>query len=380
MADSEKRVLIVAGEASADLHGAHLVRAIQRLAPGVRFWGIGGDRMGKAGVDILTPSSDMAVVGLTEVFSRLGTIAGAFFRLRSFLKRARPDLLILMDYPDFNLHLAGSARRFGVPILYYIGPQVWAWRRGRVRKIAARVDRMAVILPFEEPFYRGHGIRVDYVGHPLLDAVPRDLDREGIRAELGIGSDRPVLGLLPGSRSEEVRNLLPVMVAAAEILLERYPNLRCVLPVASTISLDLIMSLLGPSPVPVTPTRGDIYDPLSLCDMAFVASGTATLETAIMEVPMVVVYRVSPVSYWIGKRVVRVPHISLVNLVAEEEIVPELIQDGVTPANLAREALSILEDPHRKGRMLDRFRDVTLRLGKGGSSERTARIALEMMA
>ena len=214
----------MAGEASADLHGAKLVRAIRVLDPEIAFWGIGGRRMEEAGVRILIPASDMAVVGLTEVLPRARTILQAARTLKTVLARHRPDLLILIDYPGFNLHLAAAARKRGVPVLYYIGPQVWAWRRGRVRKIARRVDRMALILPFEAPFYRRRGVAVDFVGHPLLDASPARVDPEAIRRHLGVGRDGPVIGLLPGSREEEVRGLLPVMLEAAEALAGRYPG------------------------------------------------------------------------------------------------------------------------------------------------------------
>lgn len=371
--------MIVAGEASADLHGSNLVRAIRRLDPGVAFWGIGGKEMGKAGVKILFPSSEMAVVGLTEVFSRLRRIARAYLRLRSILKHDRPDLLILIDYPDFNIRLAGSAKRCKVPVLYYISPQVWAWRRGRVRKLARLVDRMAVILPFEQDFYRRRGMVVDYVGHPLLDSAPHDLKRGDVIRELGLQDRGPILGLLPGSRKEEVMNLLPVMLKAAEMISPHYPGLKCLLPLASTVSSDLVLSMIGRTHLQVEILQGSIYRALGSCDLALVASGTATLETAIMEVPMVIVYRVSPISFWIAKMVVKVPHIGLVNLVAGERIVPELIQSEVTPERLAREALSILQSSRKRESVVDKLRVVRQRLGKGSASERTAKIVLEIM-
>jgi len=369
----------VAGEASADLHGANLVRALRSRDPRAVFQGIGGERMREAGVQTLFSSSQMAVVGLTEVFSRLRVIARAYWSLRSILKSQRPDLLVLIDYPDFNLHLARAAKSFGVPVLYYISPQVWAWRSGRVKKLASRVDRMAVILPFEEGFYRERGMEVEYVGHPLLDTVPRDLNREEILREMGLAGRSPILGLLPGSRTEEVRNLLPVMIRAAEALRERHPGLICLLPLASTIPADLVHSFTTPSSLPVQVLSGDIYRLLSVCDLAFVASGTATLETAIMGVPMVILYRVSPLSFWLAKKVIRVPHIGLVNLIAGEGIVPELIQHDVTPERLAEEGLSILESRQRRESMVKKMMELRGRLGTNSASERTAAMALELM-
>jgi len=376
-----KHVLMVAGEASGELHGANLVRAMKGLNPNISVAGIGGRRMEEAGVEILIPCSDMAVVGVTEVFSKLTTITRAYLTLRSLMKKSPPDLIILIDYPDFNINLARTARRCGVPVLYYISPQVWAWRSGRVRKIARRVDRMAVILPFEREFYLNTGaeMTIDYVGHPLIDNVPYDLDREEIKRELGLGEGNKILGLLPGSREEEVKRLLPPMINAAEILSSRYPGLKCILPVAQTISHDLIRSMVGRSSLEIIITPKDVYRALAVCDTAMVASGTATLETAIMGVPMIIAYRVSPLSFWIGKMVVKVPYVGLVNLVAGKEVVPELIQDEVTPQGLADKAISILEDEKTKTAMIKDLKMVRERLGSPGASLRTARIALDMM-
>ncbi len=369
----------MAGEASADLHGSLLVQAIRRLAPRTEFCGIGGDRMASAGVNILFPSSDMAVVGLTEVIPRLRVIARAYFRMKAILKSGRPDLLILLDYPEFNLHLARVAKASGVPVLYYISPQVWAWRAGRVKKLAQRVDRMAVILPFEEEFYRRRGMTVDYVGHPLLEVVPSHLDKGNILREWNLSNRYPLLGILPGSRREEVTNLLPVMLRAAEILASSHPGLACLLPLASTIPPSLIQSIVSDSAVPVL-IKEDIYRVLAACDLALVASGTATLETAIMQVPMVIVYRVSPVTFWFGKKVIQVPYIGLVNLIAGEEIVPELVQGEVTPKRLAEEALALLDTGQRRENMLQRLGALRDMLGRGSASSETAKLAVEMMA
>jgi len=374
-----KRVVIVAGEASADLHGANLVLSMKKLDPGIRFFGIGDKEMEEAGVEILFSSSEMAVVGITEVFARFPAILMAFSRMKSFLKETRPDLLILIDYPDFNIRLAGVAKRYNVPILYYISPQVWAWRKGRVKKIADRVDRMAVIFPFEEEFYRECNIDVEYVGHPLMDTIPHNPSKALALKELGLEETSPVLGLLPGSRKEEVKNHLPAMVEAVEILASRYGGLQCVLPIASTIPKDLIFPIIEPSPVPIRTTGGMLGKSLAACDLALVTSGTATLETAIAGIPMIVVYKLSPLSFWLGKRIVKVPFISLVNLVAGEMVVPELIQDDVNPQRLAEESVLLLEDGTRRINMVKDLERVKERLGKGGASERAARIAVDMI-
>ena len=375
-----RRVLIVAGEASGDLHGSNLVRALRRNDPRITVSGIGGMHMKQAGVEILVPASEMAVVGLTEALFRLGVIFKARQKMKNLLRSIpSPELLILIDYPDFNIHLASLAKRWKIPVLYYISPQVWAWRKGRVNKLARRVDRVAVILPFEEDLYRKKGVDVTYVGHPLLDAIPEHSNREETIGKLNLQNASPVIGLLPGSRREEIENLLPSMVKAVEILSSHYSQLECVLPVAPTVSVDLVQSFLADSNAVIHISDFDIYRTLRVCDLALVASGTATLETAIMGVPMIVVYRVSPVTYWIGKKLVSVPYISLANFVAGKQIVPELVQDEFNPERLAEEAFRILEDRQERENMMGNLKAVKNRLGEGGASERTARIAIEMM-
>jgi lipid-A-disaccharide synthase len=377
--ETTKDVMIVAGEASADLHGSNLVRAIKRLDSTIRFYGVGGKQMEEAGVKVLIPASDMAVVGLTEVFSKLPRIARARRALKNLLKNNPPDLLIPIDYPGFNIHLAGQATRYKVPVLYYISPQVWAWRMGRVKKIAKRVDRMAVILPFEKRFYQERGVDVDYVGHPLLDSIPRDLDKDEITREMGLENAYPVLGLLPGSRNEEIRNHLPVMIKAVEILSSQYPRLRGLLPIAPTIPTERVQSFLKESSAEISISQHSIYHTLTACDLALVASGTATVETAILGVPMILVYRASAITFWVGKRVIKVPFLGLVNLVAGKEVIPELIQDDLTPDRLAHEALGILEGGQKRENMIVKLGMVKETLGRGGASERTARIAIEML-
>ncbi|MDD5205044.1 MAG: lipid-A-disaccharide synthase [Desulfobacterales bacterium] len=368
----------MAGEASGDLHGANLVRAIRDLAPHTRFFGIGGKRMEDAGVTILFPSSDLAVVGFTEVFSRLRVIRKAYLKLKSILRSENPDLLIVIDYPDFNLLLAGAAKKFHVPVLYYISPQVWAWRPGRVKKIADRADRVAVILPFEQQFYRRRGVAVEYVGHPLMDIVPDRLCKEEILGSLGLSGKGPIIGLLPGSRREEVIRLLPVMISAVEALSDNHPGLACLLPLAPTITPDLVHPVISGFSLPIR-IQDDMYSVLAASDLVLVASGTATLEAAIMQVPMVVVYRVSPLTFWLGKLVVKVPFISLVNLIAGERIVPELIQGEVTPSRVAEEAETILESGPGRESMVNRLGKLKESLGGRSASEKTARIAVEMM-
>lgn len=370
---------MVAGEASGDLHGANLVKALKRVRPETRFSGIGGPRMIEAGVGVLVPSSDTAVVGLTEVFRKIPRILSALRTVKEILYRRRPSLVILIDFPDFNLHVAKHAKRAGVPVLYFISPQVWAWRKGRVRTIAERVDSMAVILPFERDFYLARGVPVTYVGHPLLDVCPEVQDRALAARGLGIEKESPVIGLLPGSRSEEIRNLMPPMVGALRLLQKRYPSMRCLLPLAPTVEESFVRSFI-PGDISIDIHRTDIYRLLNACDAAMVASGTATLEAALMETPMVIAYRVSALSYLAGRIVISVPAIGLANLVAGGNFFPELIQNGVTPERLYTEVVSILEDSGVRSGMLEALSRVRDKLGEKGASERAAEIASGMIA
>ena len=389
-----KLVLLVAGEASGDLHGANLVHAIKRICSEVVFCGIGGNDMARAGVTRFIKSEDMAVVGLAEIFGKFRIHVKAANILKSILKLHRPDLMILIDYPGFNLHMARIAKKLNVPVLYYISPQVWAWRRGRVKKIAKRVDRMAVILPFEKPFFQESGIDVEYVGHPLIDAFEKmgkgsphltisnqqaDSAKVANATTAGSTINNPVVGLVPGSRREEILNLLPVMLRAGEILKAEYPHIRFVLPLAETISSDWLLRFVKNTKLDIEIYHEGIYGALNPCHLAFVTSGTATLDAAIMNVPMVVIYKAKSLTYQVGKRVIKVPYLGLVNLVAGESVAPELIQDDVTPERLAMAGKSFLTDNELRQQTIGKLKMVKENLGRGGASERTARIAAGMM-
>ena len=373
---------MVAAEASADLHGANLVHAIKRICPEAVFSGIGGNNMARAGVRRFIKSEDMAVVGLAEIFGKFRIHVKAANILKSILKLHRPDLLILIDYPGFNLHMARIAKKLNVPVLYYISPQVWAWRRGRVKKIAKRVDKMAVILPFEKPFFQKSGLDVEYVGHPLIDAFEKKAGK--FQPQSAIRNPQsaihnPVVGLVPGSRREEILNLLPVMIRAGEILKAEYPHIRFVLPLAETISSDWLLRFVKNTRLNIEICHEGIYSALNPCHLAFVTSGTATLDAAIMNVPMVVIYKAKRLTYEVGKRVIKVPYLGLVNLVAGEGVAPELIQDDVTPEKLAMAGKSFLVDGELRQQTIHTLKMVKENLGRGGASERTARIAAGMM-
>jgi len=374
-----KRVLVIAGEASGDLHGANLVKAVHRVAPEVRFCGIGGENLRKVGTELLFHNSQLAVVGILEVLTKLHSILRAFGRVKQTLAEENLDLAILIDFPDFNLHVASHLKRRGVPILYYISPQIWAWRGWRIHKIKRLIDKMVVVLPFESSVYRDEGLDVAFVGHPLLDVV-RTRSRPGeFLSHLGVDRKRQIIGLFPGSRDHEVRRLLPVMLDAAGLMVRQFPDLHFLISVAPGIHSEEVQRLVGNHNLPSTIVENNPYDMMAVSELLVVASGTVTLEAAILNTPMVILYKVSPLTYWMGRPMVRVEHIGLVNLVAGRTVAPELIQGRASPGRIAREALSILTDRERFSAMKSALVAVKQKLGTPGASDRTARLALEMM-
>lgn len=371
--------MIVAGEASGDIYGADLVVEASKLASDLRFFGIGGARMREAGVETLVDSGDMAVVGFVEVIKHFDVISAAFRKLKRILLDDSPELLILIDYPGFNLRLAKVAKKAGVKVLYYISPQIWAWRQGRVRKIASLVDHMAVILPFEAPFYQKAGVPVTFVGHPMLDLVSVVLDRPAAALSFALDPARKIVGLFPGSRRNEIERLLPVIIAAAVKLKERFPDIQFVLPLASTLNNDDITPLLSAADLDVTITRDRIHDMVRACDAVISVSGTVTLEIALVGTPMVIIYKLSPLTYQIAKRLVKVPNIGLCNIIAGETVVRELIQDQANPESIAAEIGKIVTDTQYRETIRHKLGAVRLKLGQSKASARVAQLLIKMM-
>jgi len=371
--------MIVAGEASGDLYGATLATEILALAPGTRLLGMGGDRMREAGVETLVDANVMAVMGIVEVVGHLPVIVKGFNILKRRLLSDRPRLLILIDYPDFNLRLAKVAKKAGVQVLYFISPQVWAWRSGRVKGIGRVVDMMAVLFPFEVPFYSNAGIPVSFVGHPLLDMVPPALDTKKAAASLGLDPSRRVVGLFPGSRKSVIGRLLPVILESAALLRARMPDLQFVLPLAASLRPADIEGQLASSGVPVTVISGRNHDVMSACDAAISVSGTVIMELALVGVPTVLIYKVSPLTYQIGKRVINVPHIGICNIVAEKRLIKELIQHEAHPVAIADEIDALLNDASYAGEVRAGLAGVREKLGSGGALSRLARLAKQMM-
>ena len=372
-------IMIVAGEASGDMHGAKLIAAMREQAPDLAVCGIGGPALAAQGVEILYDSSQLAVVGIVEVISHFRFIREAMQALEKRLREQPPRLLILIDYPDFNLILAKKAKRLGIPVFYYISPQVWAWRSGRVKTIKKLVDRMAVILPFEKDFYQKRGMEVEYVGHPLMDTVHAARPRAEFLQSLGIAPDSQVIGILPGSRKREIAGMLPVFLAAARLMQAQLVKPVFILPLAPTLSEDdLLAHGLAEAGVEVRVIRENRYELMAACDAVMAASGTVSLELAILDVPMVVSYRVSPLTYFLGRRLIKVQYASLVNLVAGREVVPELLQDEAVPERIADATVRLVANQAERIRMLEGLAEVRERLGGAGASARTARLALNL--
>jgi lipid-A-disaccharide synthase len=373
--------MIIAGEASGDLHGANLARELLTLDGSLSLSGIGGREMAAAGVSLHYDISSLAVMGIIEVISRLRDVRHALHILENMFRTRRPDLLILIDYPGFNLELARRANRYMIPILYYISPKIWAWREGRIKRIKKYIDRMAVILPFEKEFYRGHGVDVDFVGNPLLDEVHAALPDGAARAGFGIDPGATVIGLMPGSRKQEIARLLPLFLQAAVKLSSEIKKCVFLLPLASTLAEEDLKNHGFPDArLDIRIVRENRYEAMAACDAAMAASGTLTMELAILKVPMVVCYRVSTLSYLLAKSFIKVRYASLVNLVAGEEVVPELLQGRATVQNLCREIKPLLQDAEARDVMKQKLAAVCRQLGEPGASRRTAEIALDMLA
>ena len=375
------KIWISAGEASGDLHGAALAGELRRQAPSVELAGMGGDAMLAAGVDVRWHIRDHGVMGIWEIITHLP----ALFRLKDEMTAAlaaeKPDALVVIDYPGFNTRLAKAAKKLGIPVLSFISPAAWAWRPGRAKKTAAIVDQVAAIFPFEYDIYREAGADTVFVGHPLLDVVkPSDKPVAVLRQELGLAASSPVLLLLPGSRKQEIAHQLEPMLAAAALLKQRLPDLAVLLLQASTITaaeLEPAIQRVFPDVKRVQAQGSAVYDMMRVADAAIATSGTVTLEAALCGLPTVIVYRTSPLTAWIARRVLRIAHIGLPNIVADKRIFPELLQEQVTPENMAVEAAVFL-DKAQRAQVLADLQQVRQKMGEPGAVGRVARLAIQL--
>jgi lipid-A-disaccharide synthase len=372
-------LMLVAGEASGDLHAANLVKALRRLRPDIHCYGMGAGNMRAAGVEILVDSSELAVVGLIEVLAHYKEIKAALCSLQKIIRARAPDLLILVDYPEFNLRLAATAKQAGVKVLYYVSPQVWAWRPGRVKKIGRLVDMMAVVFAFEVQFYQKVNIPVRFVGHPLVDEARPSMTRAEAMNQFGLKPGGKIIGLFPGSRKGEISRLMPVLVKSSKRLSARFPDAQFILPIAPGLDRGLIETYVDRSELSVKLVQAQIYDVIQVCDAIITASGTATLQIALLTIPMVIIYRVSMLSYWIARYLITLKYIGLVNIVADRRLVREFIQNDAQPQAIANEIERLLTDEVYAETMRREMRAIRAALGETGGSQKAAQLALEML-
>lgn len=372
------KIMISVGEASGDLHGASLANAIKAISPDIQLVGMGGKAMRDAGVDIIYDIADLGVIGIVEVIKNLRRL----FRLRDmlgdYMERERPDVLVVIDYPGFNVRLAKVAKAKGIPVVSYISPSAWAWGKGRAKEVAETVERVAAIFPFEADVYREAGANVTFVGHPLMDIVKPSRAKDEAYRFFGADPAKPVVMLMPGSRQQEILGLLPDMLAASEKIAEKVPNCQFFLPVALTISQEMLQNIINNYNISVTMTSEGNYDLMNIADVVVAASGTATLETSIMGAPTVIIYKVAALTYFLGKFLVKIPHIGLPNIIAGRKIVPELLQSQVTADNIAYEAIELLTNTAKRTQVLADLAEVRNKLGETGAVGRVARVVLEV--
>lgn len=373
-------IMISAGEASGDLHAANLIRSLHKLDPQIQVKGMGSQAMRDAGAKLLVDCADIAVVGLFEVLLNYRKIVRKLNILKDELKNNPPDLLILVDYQEFNFKLARAAKDLGIKVLFYISPQVWAWRPKRVYKMGASIDMMAVLFPFEEKFYQQADVPVRFVGHPLVDKAHATKSRAQAMEEYGLDTERKVVGIFPGSRRGEIKRLLPLQFETAELIKKNHHDIQFILPVASTLSEAEFENCLAKyESLDIKLVKDNVYDVMQVCDAIITASGTATLEIALMGIPSAITYKISPLSYAILKHMVKLDNIGLVNIVAEKRIVQEFIQHEAIAENIAAEINRILDDDDYRQQMIEELSKVKQKLGKEGGSDNIARLALELL-
>lgn len=378
-ADRHPHVMLLAGEASGDAHGAEVVHELKNLQPDIQLSGMGSSEMKRAGVDVFFDSASIAVVGLVEVLKHWGDIKQAMQLVKQRLETTRPDLLVLIDYPEFNLKMARHAKSLGIRVLFYISPQVWAWRPKRIHKIGRSIDHMAVLFKFETEYYEKANIPVTFVGHPLVDKV-KTTDQEKVEKQrLGIPENHRLVGLFPGSRNSEILRLLPLMLETAEYMHKQDASLSFVLPVAATLDYQNIKQQCDNSPVDIKLTSDNLYDVISNCDAIVSCSGTVTLEIALLGVPLCIIYKMSWLSYQIMSRLITIEHIGLANIVAHEHIVQELLQDDASAQKISEEMFKLLDNQEYRSQVIQDLKKVKQNLGKGEGSKHMAELILSFI-
>ena len=373
-------VLFSAGESSGDQHAANMFLELRKYRPDIQGIGMGGAKMAQAGIDVRYDSSNIAVIGLVEVIKHYGEIRRALKLMQKIISDEQPDLLVCVDYKEFNFKLARYAKQCGIKVLFYVSPQIWAWRPGRVKKYGEVIDMMAVIFPFETAYYEAESVPVRYVGHPSVDKVHPQHSKEEDLVRFGLDQKKTIIGILPGSRANEIKRMLPVMLKAAEEIQNDMPEVQFLLPQADSISDALLEEYLSQSPVKIITVKNQPYDVIQCCDVVMTTSGTATLEIALLTVPMVITYKLSPLTYILGRWLVNTRFIGLPNIIAGKGIVKEFIQHEATSENLAAEVNRILTDKVYADAMRDNLSQVKAQLGEGGGSKNMAELAWTMLS
>lgn len=374
-----KKVLIVAGEASGDLHGSSLVRELRKRSSGLEIFGMGGDKMKREGVELIFHVDKLAFMGFFEVLKNLGFVRRVMKSMVSEAEERKPDLAVLIDYPGFNLRFASRLKNLGIPVVYYISPQVWAWGGNRVKKMQGLIDKMVVILPFEKEIYDRFDIDCEFVGHPFLDVVRPVLSLEDFRRKFDLRKNQTTVGLLPGSRRQEVEKILPIMLESCKSLQTRAKSLKVLLGLAATVSKDDIQNLQNAAGLPVEIVENLTYDLMKHADLLLIASGSATLECAILGTPFMVLYKTSLWTYLVAKSLVSIPNIALANVVAGKRIVPEFIQSRAVPTRIAEEMYEILSERERYRTIQNELGKVKEKLGQAGASGRAADIVMQVL-
>ena len=374
-----KRVMIIAGEASGDLHAAKLVREVKEKNKDVSFYGIGGTNMVEAGVETLVDSAELAVVGLFEVLAHWDTISGALKKMQQLLRTDPPDLLVLTDYPDFNLRLAKTAKECGIKVLFYISPQVWAWRQKRVFKIRKLVNMMAVVFPFEETFYKKYDVPVRFVGHPLVDEIHISADQKTLRKEFLLDNDKAVIGLFPGSRHSEIKRLLPIIVESAQQIIKYKPDAQFVIPVASTLNEEDILPYFDGTELDMRIISQRSHDVMTVCDAIITVSGTVTLELAMLKKPMVVINKISKFSYFFVSKMLKINHLALCNIVAGKRVVPELIQNDATADKITHSLIELLDNTEERNKIISEFKTIEDKLSNKETKTELSDLLIDML-
>jgi lipid-A-disaccharide synthase len=371
--------MLVAGEASSDFHGACLAKEMFALLPDIRITGMGGQAMAEAGVEVVFGFSSLSAIGIVEV---LGKIPQGFKRLAEitgYIKENKPDVLVTIDFPEFNIRLGKIVSMMGIPVVYYFPPTVWAWRKKRAKTIARYFKKVICVFPFEAEVFKKAGADVDFFGHPLIDIVKPSIDAEDIYHKLNLNPSHQVLGILPGSRKGEIKRLLPVMLEATIKLLGKFPSIQPVIVLAPTIDDRDILPYLESIPFKITLVRGNTYDVLNICHLALISSGTATLEAACLGVPMVILYKLNWLTHLLGKVLIRIPFIGLPNIIVGKKVVPELVQAEANAQNVIRDASILIENNLAWTRMQKDLSEVREKLGVGGATKKAARLIVEMV-